>query len=98
MSGNEDAHGASAPRRVLTFIYVTLAVVLSLFLIAAAWDRLHPAQRAGTLATAGPYAVIRHPQYVGFIAILVGFLLQWLALLMFLNLVVMYVRIVRARK
>ena len=32
MPGNEDAHGASAPRRVLPFIYVTLAVVLGFFL------------------------------------------------------------------
>lgn len=74
MPGKEDAHGASAPRRVLPFIYVTLAVVLGFFLIATAWDRLHRAQRAGTLATTGPYVVIRHPQHVGFSAILVGLL------------------------
>jgi protein-S-isoprenylcysteine O-methyltransferase Ste14 len=70
-------------------------------LIAAAWDRLHRAQRAGTLATTGPYAVIRHPQYLGFIAILFGFLLQWptlLTLLMFPVLVVMYVRLARAEE
>ena len=34
------------------------------------------AQRAGTLATEGPYARVRHPQYVGLILIMVGFLLQ----------------------
>ena len=67
-------------------------------LIAAAWDQLHRAQQAGTLATRGPYAVIRHPQYLGFIGILVGFLVQWptvLTLLMFPVLVVMYVRLAR---
>jgi protein-S-isoprenylcysteine O-methyltransferase Ste14 len=67
-------------------------------LIAAAWDRLHRAQRKGTLATTGPYAVIRHPQYLGFIGILIGFLLQWptlLTLLMFPVLAVMYVRLAR---
>ena len=67
-------------------------------LIAAAWDQLHRAQRAGTLATTGPYAVIRHPQYLGFIGILLGFLLQWptlLTLLMFPVLLVMYVRLAR---
>jgi protein-S-isoprenylcysteine O-methyltransferase Ste14 len=65
-------------------------------LIAAAWDQLHRAQRAGTMATTGPYAVIRHPQYLGFIVILVGCLLQWptlLTLLMFPVLVVMYARL-----
>ena len=40
----------------------------------------------------------RHPQYVGFIVIILGFLLQWptiLTLLMFPVLVVMYVRLAR---
>lgn len=67
-------------------------------LIAAAWNQLHRAQRSGALATKGPYAVTRHPQYLGFIAILVGFLLQWptlLTLLMFPVLVAMYVRLAR---
>ena len=65
-------------------------------LISLAWERLHGAQRTGALATTGPYAVIRHPQYLGFIAILTGFLLQWptlLTLLMLPVLVAMYVRL-----
>ena len=48
------------------------------------------------LATAGPYARIRHPQYVAFVLILLGFLLQWptlLTLLMFPILLVMYGRL-----
>ena len=63
------------------------------WLIAAAWRVLYVAQRTGTLATSGPYARVRHPQYAGFLAILVGFLLQWptlLTLAMFPVLVVMY--------
>lgn len=35
MPGNDDAHGASAPRRVLPFIYMTLAVVFGFFLFTA---------------------------------------------------------------
>lgn len=67
-------------------------------LIAAAWDVLYQAQRAGQLATRGPYARVRHPQYVGFVLILFGFLLQWptlLTLIMFPILVTMYVRLAR---
>ena len=48
------------------------------------------------LATAGPYARIRHPQYVAFVLILLGFLFQWptlLTLLMFPILLVMYGRL-----
>ncbi len=66
-------------------------------LLAGAWNVLFKVQRTHTLATSGPYASIRHPQYVGFILIMVGFLLQWptlLTLLMFpILVVVMYVRL-----
>ncbi len=67
-------------------------------LLAAAWDVLYRAQRAGTLATTGPYAYLRHPQYAGFILIMFGFLLQWPTLptlVMFPILVTMYVRLAR---
>jgi len=59
---------------------------------------LYQAQQHRALATTGPYSYIRHPQYMGFILIMFGFLLQWpslLTLLMFPVLVVMYVRLAR---
>jgi protein-S-isoprenylcysteine O-methyltransferase Ste14 len=67
-------------------------------LIASAWKVLYAAQRGHTLAVTGPYARLRHPQYVGFIVIMIGFLFQWptlLTLIMFPILVTMYVRLVR---
>ena len=67
-------------------------------LLAVAWRVLYAAQVSHTLATSGPYARIRHPQYVGFILIMVGFLLQWptlITLVMFPVLVMMYVRLAR---
>ena len=69
---------------------------LGFYLLSAAWNVLYHAQRANRLATAGPYARIRHPQYVAFVMVLLGFLLQWptlLTLLMFPVLVVMYGRL-----
>jgi protein-S-isoprenylcysteine O-methyltransferase Ste14 len=68
------------------------------WLLAAAWRVLYDAQRAGRLATTGPYARLRHPQYAGFVLIMFGFLLQWptlLTLAMFPVLVVMYARLAR---
>lgn len=65
-------------------------------LLAAAWDVLYKAQRAGQLAMAGPYARVRHPQYDAFVLIMFGFLLQWptlITLAMFPVLVAMYVRL-----
>jgi methanethiol S-methyltransferase len=67
-------------------------------LLASAWRVLYEAQRERRLATTGPYAYVRHPQYAGFILIMLGFLVQWptlLTLLMFPILVAMYVRLAR---
>ena len=66
------------------------------YLLSSAWNVLYHAQRRKALATSGPYARIRHPQYVAFVLILLGFLLQWptlLTLVMFPILLVMYGRL-----
>ncbi len=81
-----------------------LSVVLvgaGFWLLAKAWHVLYHAQRRHSLATAGPYAKIRHPQYVGFVLIMLGFLLQWptlLTLAMFPVLVFMYVRLAHSEE
>ncbi len=65
-------------------------------LLSNAWHVLYHAQRRQHLATTGPYRWVRHPQYIGFVLIMFGFLLQWptlLTLAMFPVLVVMYVRL-----
>ena len=70
-------------------------------LLSNAWHVLYHAQRRHRLATAGPYGRLRHPQYIGFVAIMFGFLLQWptlLTLAMFPVLVVMYVRLAIAEE
>ena len=73
-------------------------IVGGFFLLSSAWKVLYRAQRAHRLATTGPYARVRHPQYDAFVLIMFGFLLQWptiLTLLMFPVLVWMYVRLAR---
>lgn len=71
-------------------------IVLGFFLLASAWDVLHKAQQKHVLATEGWYSRCRHPQYVAFILIMFGFLLQWPTiptLVMFPILVIVYVRL-----
>jgi protein-S-isoprenylcysteine O-methyltransferase Ste14 len=73
-----------------------LLILGGFVLLSSAWTVLYRAQRTGTLATTGAYAYVRHPQYVAFIVIMFGFLLQWptlVTLLMFPILVVTYVRL-----
>lgn len=68
------------------------------WLLAAAWHVLYAAQASNRLATSGPYARVRHPQYVAFVLIMAGFLLQWptlITLVMFPILLIVYVRLAR---
>jgi protein-S-isoprenylcysteine O-methyltransferase Ste14 len=67
-------------------------------LLSAAWKVLYDAQKTHTLAMTGPYVYVRHPQYVGFVLIMLGFLFQWptiITLIMFPILVTMYVKLAR---
>lgn len=67
-------------------------------LLASAWKVLYAAQKSRALASTGPYARIRHPQYVAFMLIMLGFLLQWptlVTLAMFPVLTFMYVRLAK---
>ena len=80
------------PFHILSFILIGGGFAL----IASSWSVLFAAQQKRTLATAGPYSYVRHPQYVGFILVMAGFLVQWptlLTLAMFPVLTFMYVRL-----
>jgi protein-S-isoprenylcysteine O-methyltransferase Ste14 len=71
-------------------------IIGGFWLIASAWKVLFASIKAGQLASAGPYARLRHPQYAGFVLIMVGFLLQWptlATLVMFPILVLVYRRL-----
>lgn len=73
-------------------------IIAGFWLLAAAWKVLYQAQREHRLATTGPYARMRHPQYAGFVLIMFGFLLQWptlVTLVMFPILVFMYAHLAK---
>lgn len=84
----------SDPLHMLSFLFIGGGFIL----LSSAWTVLYQAQQSRQLATSGPYAKVRHPQYGAFVLIMFGFLLQWptlLTLLMFPVLVWMYVRLAR---
>ena len=84
------------PHFALPHILSIVFVFGGFYLLSKAWHVLYEAQRNGKLATTGPYAKVRHPQYVAFVVIMFGFLLQWptlVTLLMFPVLVYMYVHL-----
>lgn len=82
-------------------MFSNVAIGLGFLLLSASWHVLYHAQRAHRLAKTGPYRWIRHPQYVAFVMIMFGFLLQWptiLTLAMFPLLVLMYARLAKAEE
>lgn len=77
-------------------IISNVLIIGGFWLLAKAWPVLYQAQKAGKLATTGPYARIRHPQYAAFILVMMGFLFQWptiVTLVLFPILLVTYVRL-----
>ena len=85
------------PFHILSFVFIGGGF----WLIAAGWKVLYEAQRRHMLAMSGAYAYVRHPQYIGFVLVMFGFLLQWptlLTLAMFPVLVFMYFRLARTEE
>lgn len=86
------------PHTSLIHLISIFMIMFGLFMLVKAWLVLHKAQKNHELATTGLYAYVRHPQYVAFILIMLGFLLQWptlLTALMFPILVLVYIRLAR---
>ena len=88
------ANPHAGPFHLASFVFIGGGFIL----ISVGWNALYQAQRRHTLATTGIYAHVRHPQYIGFVLVMFGFLLQWptlLTLAMFPVLVYMYVHLAR---
>lgn len=82
------------PFHVISMILIAAGFII----LSSAWKVLYRAQTTNQLAVDGPYRVVRHPQYVGFIVIMAGFLFQWptlVTIVMFPILLFMYVKLAR---
>jgi protein-S-isoprenylcysteine O-methyltransferase Ste14 len=97
-----DLIGWKGDPHVSPFHLASYAVIGGGFwLIASAWTQLHAAAQQDRLATDGPYAWLRHPQYLGFLLVMSGWLLQWPTiptLLMFPVLAYVYARLARSEE
>jgi protein-S-isoprenylcysteine O-methyltransferase Ste14 len=79
-------------------IVANILIVAGFWILSSAWKILHEAQQNHQLATTGIYSKVRHPQYIGFVATMLGFLLMWptlLTIIMFPVLLYMYYRLAK---
>ncbi len=89
------------PHLSFLHIFSGIAIAAGFIIIAKSWKVLYTAQQKHVLATEGPYAKIRHPQYVGFVLVMIGFLMQWptlLTLVMFPILIAMYIHLAKVEE
>lgn len=84
------------PHFDILHILSSLFIIAGFWLLSSSWQVLYKAQKTKKLAVEGPYHYVRHPQYVAFVFVMFGFLLQWptlVTLVMFPILVWTYVRL-----
>ncbi|MFA4876421.1 MAG: isoprenylcysteine carboxylmethyltransferase family protein [Methanoregula sp.] len=64
------------------FPLVSYAFILTgLFILMSAWNVLYRARQEKRLAVTGMSAYVRHPRYLAFVLIMIGFLVPWPAIL-----------------
>ncbi|MCL5797365.1 MAG: isoprenylcysteine carboxylmethyltransferase family protein [Patescibacteria group bacterium] len=76
-------------------------IIGGLVLLGKAWEVLYKAVKQNKLATDSVYKYLRHPQYLAFILIIFGFLIQWptiITLLMAPILILRYIRLAKAEE
>lgn len=74
-------------------------IIGGLMLLGKAWEVLYKAQKQHGLAIESVYKYMRHPQYLAFILIILGFLIQWptlITLAMAPILIFRYIRLAKA--
>lgn len=80
----------------LAMTYGAVLMVIGAFLITLGWVTLYRSVKKEGLVTSGIYSYSRHPQYFGFIFIIVGWLIGWptiLTVIMAPILIYMYIRL-----
>lgn len=61
----------------LPMTYAAIVITIGILLIVVGWITLYRGTKGDRLVTHGIYAVCRHPQYLGFIMVIVGWFIGW---------------------
>jgi protein-S-isoprenylcysteine O-methyltransferase Ste14 len=69
--------GLGTAGQIIEMLIGFALVFFGIGLLAKGWYDVYRASRDGRLATTGPYAAVRHPQYLGIFIALLGQLIHW---------------------
>jgi len=61
----------------MAMLYSTILMIIGTILIIVAWITLYRNIKKDKLVTVGVYSISRHPQYLGFILIILGWFIGW---------------------
>ena len=61
----------------IPMIYGSVLIILGIFLIVLGWISLYFGVKEKKLVKSGLYSEIRHPQYLGFILVILGWMIGW---------------------
>jgi len=61
----------------LAMLYASILMIIGTFFILVAWVTLYKKIKTEKLVTSGIYSFSRHPQYFGFILIILGWFIGW---------------------
>src|SRR5690606_16521397 len=67
--------GTSTGHFAWPHILSNILIITGALVISSGWKSVHQAK--GAIAQDGLYRYVRHPQYSGFILVIIGFLIQW---------------------
>lgn len=83
-----------------SFLHIVsyILIIGGFTILSNAWEILYKAQKRQRLALTGIYAYIRHPQYLAFILIIFGFLVQWPTLITLIMAPILIWRYIRLAK
>jgi len=80
----------------MAMLYASILMIIGTLFILIAWITLYKKIKHEELVTSGIYSYSRHPQYFGFILIIIGWLVGWptiLTIIFAIILIFMYVRV-----
>ncbi|WP_414470049.1 methyltransferase family protein [Methanobacterium sp. ACI-7] len=81
--------------------YGAILMLIGMFIIIIGWIKLYKSTKKDGLVTDGIYAYSRHPQYLGFIFIILGWLFGWptiITVILAPILIYKYIRVCRAEE